>query len=450
MKTNLSILLFIFLYPYLIGISYKLYLEFSVTFNYKDKYVTSYFFNKKPNILYFKDNQVRLNDFKGFEYLPEELKFFCEQVKNKRVLNNYPKFLIVGNDGCGKNFLAKVLAGELKMHLLKIAPYDLFDIDPINEIVIPQTKIAKYYFKYLKNIATYKSPVLLFFDNFEITGFKRIGVEDSISSKLNSTLTVGSIDLFIHLLVEIDGLTTKKINNPILLMAATTNLSRIDPALKRPGRFDNFIMLTQPNLQTRQKLISTTIDKLNIKMSNKTNRYIGISTNNLTPSALIWSLKTSFSHSLIYSPSPFEIDLDIYKTISQKLINLEVKAQQKRFVKFINQLEDFNLPYQNRNKFIEKTQINIISNKYDVVDKFCRNFFDFIIEDCYFIFNIRYKTIGCSLQIESVYKQIYNYLLLFLNNKFHFNKYEKQILVNILLIRLYNIYFYKYITNNYV
>lgn len=450
LKTNLSILVFIFLYPYIVGISYKLYLEFSVTFNNKDKYVTSYFFQKEPNILYFKDNKLKLEDFKGFEYLPEELKFFCDKVKNEQIITNYPKFLIVGSDGSGKKFLVKALAGELKMHLLKIAPYDLFDIDPINEIVIPQTKIAKYYFKYLKRIATPKIPVLLFFDNFEITGFKRIGVEDSINSNLSSNTTTGSIDLFIHLLVEIDGLTTKKSNNPILLMAATTNLSRIDPALKRPGRFDNFITLSNPNLQTRQKLIITTVDKLNIKISSKTNRFISISTNNLTTNSLIWSIKTCFYYSLIYSPSAFEIDLDIYKTINKKMNILETKIQEKKAVKFINELNKFTLQFQNKNTFVNRPQTNSILNKHNLIDKFYIEFIDFIIEDCYFIDNPRYKTIGYSLQLELVNKQIYNYLLIFLNKSFHFNKYEKQVLSNILLIRLYNICFSKLMSSKYL
>ena len=391
-----------------------------------------------------------MSDFKGFEYLPEELKFFCEKVKNQQVINGYPKFLIVGNDGCGKKFLAKALAGELNMHLLKIAPYDLFDIDPINEIVIPQTKLAKYYFKYLKNIATYKSPVLLFFDNFQITGFKRIGVEEGINSKFNSNNTIGSIDLFIHLLVEIDGLTTKKISNPILLMAATTDLSRIDPALKRPGRFDNFIMLTYPNLQTRQKLIKTTIDKLNIRISNKTNRFISISTNNLSTNALIWSIKTSFYYSLIYAMVPFKISLDTYEMVSQKLNFLQTKKYKKKSTQFIDQLDKYNSLFQKKDNFVEKKQLNIISNKYDVIDKFSNCFLDFIIEDCYFIFNVRYKTVGCSSQIEIASNQISYYLLIFLDKKFHFNKYQKQILSNMLLIRLYNIGFYKVITSNYL
>lgn len=450
LKTNLSILLFLFLYPYIVAISYKIYLEFSVTFNYKDKYVTTYFLRKKPDILYFQKNDIRLKDFKGFEYLSEELKFFCKKVKNQQIINNYPKFLIVGNDGCGKKFLTKALAGELKMHLLKIAPYDLFDIDPINEIVIPQTKIAKYYFKYLKNIATFKSPVLLFFDNFEITGFKRIGVEDSINSKFNPNTTIGSIDLFIHLLVEIDGLTTKKTDKPILLMAATTNLSRIDPALKRPGRFDNFILLTKPNLQTRQKLISTTIKNLDIKISKKTNRFISISTENLTTSALIWSIKTSFYYSLVYSTSPFKVELKTYKKINQKLSILESKIQQTKSIQFTDQITKLNSQFKNIDILFEKKGLNPVLNKYSIIEKFYNTFFDFIVEDCYFVFNIRYKTMRCSSQVEIVTKQIHNYLFLFLNNKFQFNNYEKQILSNILLIRLYNIGFYKLINNNYL
>ena len=140
--------------------------------------------------------------------------------------------LLYGPPGCGKTFIARATAGQLGARFVSIS---------IHEIVDKYWGESEKLVHALFEDARKNRPTVLFFDEFDALGSKRAG-----TSQFWKTL----VD---QLLNEMDGVSAR--NEDLLLLAATNVPWSVDPAFRRPGRFDRVLFVPPPDHAGRIELL---------------------------------------------------------------------------------------------------------------------------------------------------------------------------------------------------
>jgi transitional endoplasmic reticulum ATPase len=143
--------------------------------------------------------------------------------------------LLYGPPGNGKTLLAKAVATESGANFISIRGPEL-----INKWVGETEKGIRQVFKKARQV----SPCIIFFDEFDAIGHER-------GSGLDSSGT--SEKIVNQLLTELDGI--QPLNN-VVVIAATNRPDLIDPALKRPGRFDKEILVRSPDEKGREEILA--------------------------------------------------------------------------------------------------------------------------------------------------------------------------------------------------
>lgn len=142
--------------------------------------------------------------------------------------------LLYGPPGCGKTLLARATAGQCNAQFLNVAIEDVLDM----YIGESERKLHALFDK-----ARASSPSVLFFDELEALAAKRQHTREGTSSKLVS-----------QFLSEMDGFV--KNNAGVLILAATNVPWSIDPAFRRPGRFDRVLFVPPPDRVARAQVLS--------------------------------------------------------------------------------------------------------------------------------------------------------------------------------------------------
>ncbi|KAL2519265.1 Cell division control protein 48B [Abeliophyllum distichum] len=157
--------------------------------------------------------------------------------------------LLHGPPGCSKTTLAKAIAHVTQASFFSLSPADLY-----NKYVGEGEAMLRDTFRR----ARLASPSIIFFDDADAIGAKRGGSSSGnsrVGDKILSTL-----------LTEMDGLEESK---GVLVLAATNLLDAIDPALKRPGRFDEVLYVPLPDSEGRHEILQIHIRKLNTKLDDE-------------------------------------------------------------------------------------------------------------------------------------------------------------------------------------
>jgi ATP-dependent 26S proteasome regulatory subunit len=141
--------------------------------------------------------------------------------------------LLYGPPGCGKTLLARATAGQCKATFLNVA------IDDVLDMYIGESE-RKLHALFDKARAT--TPAVMFFDELEALAGKRQYTREATSSKLVS-----------QFLSEMDGFV--KNNAGVLILAATNVPWAIDPAFRRPGRFDRVLFVPPPDRPARASIL---------------------------------------------------------------------------------------------------------------------------------------------------------------------------------------------------
>ncbi len=141
--------------------------------------------------------------------------------------------LLYGPPGCGKTLLARATAGECEAEFWNVAIADVLDM----YIGESERKLHA-----LFENARAKTPSVLFFDEIEALGGKRQYTREATSSKLVS-----------QFLSEMDGFT--QANAGVLILAATNVPWAVDPAFRRPGRFDRLLFVPPPDREARAAIL---------------------------------------------------------------------------------------------------------------------------------------------------------------------------------------------------
>ena len=141
--------------------------------------------------------------------------------------------LLYGPPGCGKTLLARATAGQCNATFLNVAIEDVLDM----YIGESERKLHALFDK-----ARTTTPAVLFFDELEALAGKRQHTREATSSKL--------VSLFLS---EMDGFV--KNNAGVLILAATNVPWAVDPAFRRPGRFDRVLFVPPPDRAARSSIL---------------------------------------------------------------------------------------------------------------------------------------------------------------------------------------------------
>lgn len=165
--------------------------------------------------------------------LEEVVDFLKNPQKYTAVGAQIPKgILLSGPPGTGKTLLAKAVAEEAGVYFL-FASGSNFDEMYVG---VGASKIRK-----LFDEAKQNSPAIIFIDEIDAVGEKRLGQDSS-----------GRAQTLDQLLVEMDGVDTL---SSIIVLAATNRPECLDPALMRPGRFDRVIEIHLPDVDEREAIL---------------------------------------------------------------------------------------------------------------------------------------------------------------------------------------------------
>lgn len=133
--------------------------------------------------------------------------------------------LLYGPPGCGKTFIAKATAGEIKANFISVGLNDILDMWVGNS-----EKNLHEVFEYARK----NKPCVLFFDEIDALGASRSDMKHSSNKVL--------INQFLQ---ELDGVDTN--NDGVLILGATNAPWHLDNAFRRPGRFDRIIFVPPPD-----------------------------------------------------------------------------------------------------------------------------------------------------------------------------------------------------------
>ena len=141
--------------------------------------------------------------------------------------------LMYGPPGCGKTYLARATAGEVNAGFLSVGISDVLDM------WIGQSE------KNLHSLfeqARSHRPCVLFFDEVDALGANR-----------SDMLKSGGRQIINQFLSELDGVATS--NEGVLVLAATNAPWHLDPAFRRPGRFDRILFVPPPDQAARASIL---------------------------------------------------------------------------------------------------------------------------------------------------------------------------------------------------
>jgi len=170
------------------------------------------------------------------EELSEVVDFLKDPGKFQRLGGKIPKgALLVGPPGTGKTLLARAVAGEAGVPFFSISGSDFVEMF----VGVGASRVRDMFEQAKKN-----APCIIFIDEIDAVGRHRGAGLGGGNDEREQTLN--------QLLVEMDGFES---NEGIILIAATNRPDVLDPALLRPGRFDRQVVVPNPDVNGREKIL---------------------------------------------------------------------------------------------------------------------------------------------------------------------------------------------------
>ena len=171
------------------------------------------------------------------EELVEIIDFLQKPKKYSKLGAVIPRgILFQGPPGTGKTLLAKAVAGEAGVPFFSISGSDFVEMF----VGVGASRVRDLFKEAKKN-----SPCIVFIDEIDAVGGHRgMGGESGGQDERGQTLNA--------LLVEMDGFST---DETVIILAATNRPDILDPALRRPGRFDRQINILPPDVKGRLQIL---------------------------------------------------------------------------------------------------------------------------------------------------------------------------------------------------
>ncbi|MEH6677482.1 ATP-dependent zinc metalloprotease FtsH [Phenylobacterium sp.] len=185
-------------------------------------------------------NRVTFDDVAGVDEAKEELTeivdFLKDPQKFQRLGGKIPKgALMVGPPGTGKTLLGRAVAGEAGVPFFYISGSDFVEMF----VGVGASRVRDMFEQAKKN-----APCIIFIDEIDAVGRHRGAGLGGGNDEREQTLN--------QLLVEMDGFDPSE---AIIVIASTNRPDVLDPALLRPGRFDRQVVVSNPDIGGRERIL---------------------------------------------------------------------------------------------------------------------------------------------------------------------------------------------------
>ncbi|MFH1157794.1 MAG: ATP-dependent zinc metalloprotease FtsH [Pseudomonadota bacterium] len=205
------------------------------------------FGKSKARLLNEKLGRITFADVAGVDEAKQELEevveFLRDPHKFQRLGGKIPKgVLLLGPPGTGKTLLARSVAGEANVPFFTISGSDFVEMF----VGVGASRVRDMFEQGKKS-----APCIIFIDEIDAVGRHRGAGLGGGNDEREQTLN--------QLLVEMDGF---EANEGVILIAATNRPDVLDPALLRPGRFDRQVVVPNPDVNGREKILKVHMRKV--------------------------------------------------------------------------------------------------------------------------------------------------------------------------------------------
>lgn len=225
--------------------------------------------------------------------------------------------LLYGPPGCGKTYLAKATAGQVNAKFISVGLNDILDMWIGNS----EKNLHDMF-----ELARENAPCVLFIDEIDALGASRSDMKQSSGRHL--------INQFLQ---ELDGINSS--NDGILILGATNTPWNLDPAFRRPGRFDRIVFVPPPDETSREailrlKLKDKPVEAIDFKsIAKKAEHFSGADIDALIDIAIELKLEASFADGV---PKPINTNDLLSSLKKHKPSTQEWFLTAKNFAMFAN------------------------------------------------------------------------------------------------------------------
>ncbi|KAH8520264.1 hypothetical protein H0E87_001651 [Populus deltoides] len=190
---------------------------------------------------------ITFADVAGIDEAKEELEEIVEFLRNPdrytRLGARPPRgVLLVGLPGTGKTLLAKAVAGEAEVPFISCSASEFVEL----YVGMGASRVRDLFTRAKK-----EAPSIIFIDEIDAVAKSRDGKFRFVSNdEREQTLN--------QLLTEMDGFDS---NSAVIVLGATNRSDVLDPALRRPGRFDRVVMVETPDRNGREAILKVHVSK---------------------------------------------------------------------------------------------------------------------------------------------------------------------------------------------
>ncbi|MEC8476189.1 MAG: ATP-dependent zinc metalloprotease FtsH [Pseudomonadota bacterium] len=205
------------------------------------------FGKSKAKLLNEAHGRVTFEDVAGIDEAKDDLQEIVEFLKDpgkfQKLGGRIPKgALLVGPPGTGKTLLARAIAGEANVPFFSISGSDFVEMF----VGVGASRVRDMFEQAKSN-----APCIIFIDEIDAVGRHRGAGLGGGNDEREQTLN--------QLLVEMDGF---EANEGIILIAATNRPDVLDPALLRPGRVDRQVVVPNPDIIGRERILQVHMKKV--------------------------------------------------------------------------------------------------------------------------------------------------------------------------------------------
>ncbi|KAM3692131.1 hypothetical protein ACJW31_08G065500 [Castanea mollissima] len=196
---------------------------------------------------------ITFADVAGVDEAKEELEEIVEFLRNPdryvRLGARPPRgVLLVGLPGTGKTLLAKAVAGEAEVPFISCSASEFVEL----YVGMGASRVRDLFARAKK-----EAPSIIFIDEIDAVAKSRDGKYRIVSNdEREQTLN--------QLLTEMDGFDS---NSAVIVLGATNRSDVLDPALRRPGRFDRVVTVEAPDRSGREAILKVHVSKKELPLA---------------------------------------------------------------------------------------------------------------------------------------------------------------------------------------